>query len=94
MTNIEKKQSNHIISALHRAERAIKHLSNKGVDVVGMSVKNGTLVINISRCGYCDTLIREGKASYIKLGTGAASAFRQGVYISHGCRVVWSESLH
>ncbi|EKS7778676.1 hypothetical protein ACOGYP_000385 [Edwardsiella piscicida] len=93
MAILKRKSSSGIISSIRHAEDAIRQLLAQGVDVVGVSVKGGTPVINISRCHVCDKLIREGKAAYVKFGNSHSGMYRQGVFKSHGCRVVWSERL-
>lgn len=93
MIDLKRKASSNIISSIRHAEDAIRQLLAQGVDVVGMSVKGGAPVIKISRCHVCDKLIREGKAAYVKFGSRHSGMYRQGVFTSHGCRVVWSERL-
>ncbi|PVY74762.1 hypothetical protein C7330_4076 [Pectobacterium versatile] len=51
-------------------------------------------VIRIARNSHCTKLIESGKATYNKFGCGDAGPYRQGVFEQHGCRIIWSESLH
>lgn len=93
MAVLKRKSNSGIISSIRHAENAVRQLLAQGVDVVGVSVKGGTPVISISRCHVCDKLIQDGKAAYVKFGNSHSGMYRQGVFKSHGCRVVWSERL-
>lgn len=51
-------------------------------------------IIRIARNGHCAKMLENGKAIYTETGCNNTGRFRQGMYEQHGCRIIWSESLH
>ncbi|WP_113632190.1 hypothetical protein DUT67_14700 [Pectobacterium peruviense] len=51
-------------------------------------------VIRIARNGHCAKMLENGKAIYTEFGVNHTGRFRQGMFEQHGCRIIWSESLH
>ncbi|MCX8962167.1 hypothetical protein EHW64_13750 [Erwinia psidii] len=83
-----------LLTTLNRVEQVVQSLGQRGITVNSVSLLNGRPVIRIQRNGFCERLIREGKAAYVETGHNAGGQFKQGYFMQGGCRVVWSESLH
>ncbi|EGZ4374633.1 hypothetical protein AA129_001281 [Salmonella enterica subsp. enterica serovar Lexington] len=84
-----------VMSALARAEALIEYLTEQGVSVKSVSLRNAQPVIRIARHAWCERIKKQGLARFDHSGQNLFGRFRQGVYTDEsGCRVVWSESIH
>lgn len=80
------------VRAINNAARVIKALS-PSVEVCGVVVRGTRPVIKVKNCSFCQSLIKQGKASYAYFGRSEIGPYRQGQYLTGGCKVVWSEVL-
>ncbi|MEC5319005.1 hypothetical protein VSX61_08655 [Brenneria populi subsp. brevivirga] len=62
--------------------------------VQSVMIKGSKPLIRIARNGHCEKLINSGVARYVVIGCDSNGRFRQGEFEQHGCRIIWSESLH
>lgn len=81
-------------NAMNAASSVIASLNAHGVTVKMVTLSGAKPVIRIERCGYCDGLIQKGHAAYLEFGCDISGRYRQGLFYTGGCKVVWSESLH
>ncbi|PHM22562.1 hypothetical protein [Xenorhabdus ehlersii] len=84
-------QNNQLLSALIQAESVVTALSERGITVLSVMMRDNRPRIHIVRHAYCEQLIRDGQAAYLHFGQGQ---FKQGIFNQDGCQVYWSESLH
>ncbi|AIA72721.1 conserved hypothetical phage-related protein [Pectobacterium atrosepticum SCRI1043] len=84
--NIDEQLSN--VQAVMTALRAMN------ATVHSVMLKGSQPVIRIARNGHCAKLIENGVARYVLNGVNNNGRFRQGEFEQHGCRIIWSESLH
>ncbi|KNC89683.1 hypothetical protein GM30_06610 [Trabulsiella odontotermitis] len=82
------------LNSLDAASLVIKALSGQGVTVKAVTLTGAKPVIRIERCGMCDTMIHEGRATFLEFGCDVSGRYRQGHFYTNGCKVVWSESMH
>ncbi|MEI7177518.1 hypothetical protein WCT65_00455 [Pectobacterium carotovorum] len=84
--NIDEQLSN--VQAVMTALRAMN------ATVHSVMLKGSQPIIRIARNGHCAKLIENGVARYVLTGVNNNGRFRQGEFEQHGCRIIWSESLH
>ncbi|MEQ1967394.1 hypothetical protein ABLA30_10270 [Xenorhabdus nematophila] len=87
-------QNSQLLSALIQAESVVTALSERGITVLSVMMRDNRPRIHIARHAYCEQLIRDGQAAYLHFGKGQQGQFKQGVFSQNGCQVYWSESLH
>ncbi|MDE9466856.1 hypothetical protein [Xenorhabdus bovienii] len=87
-------QNNKLLSALIQAESVVTALSERGITVLSVMMRDNRPRIHIARHAYCEQLIQDGRASYLYFGQGRQEQFKQGVFNHAGCQVYWSEFLH
>jgi hypothetical protein len=87
-------QNDKLLSALVQAESVVTDLSQRGITVLSVMMRDNKPRIHIARHTYCEQLIQEGQAFYLYLVQGRQAPFKQGVFHQAGCQVYWSESLH
>ncbi|KLU14793.1 MULTISPECIES: hypothetical protein [Xenorhabdus] len=87
-------RNNQLLSALIQAESVVTALSERGITVLSVMMRDNRPRIHIARHAYCEQLIRDGQAAYLHFGKGRQGPLKQGVFNQDGCQVYWSESLH
>lgn len=82
------------VKEMQKATMVINALSAEHVDVRGVTLVSGTPVIRVRPCAFVERMVHQGKAFYLEFGANAHGRYRQGQFLTGGCKVVWSESLH
>lgn len=83
-----------LVELMAQASNVVKALSVQGVTVKSVTLASNKPVIRVESCVYCQQQIHSGRAVYHEFGCSAEGRYRQGQFISGGCKIVWSESLH
>ena len=78
---------------MNKVQSAIMALNAMNTTVQSVMIVGSKPVIRITRNRHCILMIAQGKACYNYIGRCSTGRFRQGIFLLHGCRVVWSESL-
>ena len=79
---------------LQQLQAAIIALNAMQSTVQSIMIVGDKPLIRIAKNGHCLRLYEQGKACYFEVGHNGSGRFRQGAFELHGCRVIWSESLH
>lgn len=86
--------NSHFLAALSQVETVIRYLTIKGVTVYGVILRGCRPVIRIDYHKICEQRLLSGQAYYVTFGKNIPGGFKQWVFFTGGCRVIWSESLH
>lgn len=78
---------------LHDLHLVTDDLNAMNAEIQSIIIAGGRPVIRIVKNDHCAKMIETGEAHYFRLG-GPTGQFFQGSFKLHGCRVMWSESLH
>ncbi|MCG9951633.1 hypothetical protein MIB43_017115 [Providencia rettgeri] len=78
-----------VISKFMSADLVSKELTDLGLTVLDTSIRDGKALIQVARHDYCDSLIQQGKASYVYV-----QGIKYGIFKLGQCRVCWTESIH